>query len=481
MTKANLVCGLVVVGAALSVCGSPSVMSVSPRLQLSQTEIDFGKIAVLNTKRASLIVENQGRAPLSLGQIALAKDNSPFQIVDAPKLIAPGGAAELHLVFRPNAEADFSNLLIIESDDAAQPHVEIELKGAGSTRAIATFAPLQVDFGTVAECGAANQTISITSSGNADLIIEEIALASDSSPAFRVVGSIKTPAVVRSNASPLVLTLQVAPSIGTQGSLSGTIRFTTTDPDQRFVVIPLSAMVNRAPIASIAASDTAAPGQTIALDGSASADLDGSDALTYSWTLRRKPTTAQASVADAKAAVASLATDPWALGVYEVELSVTDSMGAKSCEPARATVTSAPPQKLLVEMFWDNAKTDVDLHVLQSPQTALFEFPGDCHYQNQRPDWGVPGPDDDPNLIRDARTGYGPEVFGYMNPVASTYRVAVVFANELLNPFPASKATVRVYWQGALKFEASRSLQQAGDVWNAVDVEWPSGNVVALP
>ena len=65
-------------------------------------------------------------------------------------------------------------------------------------------------------------------------------------------------------------------------------------------------------------------------------------------------------------------------------------------------------------MFWDNAVTDLDLHVLRDAGAALGSIPDDCHYANPHPDWGTVGvAQDDPELLRDALTGYGPEVFGY--------------------------------------------------------------------
>ena len=122
------------------------------------------------------------------------------------------------------------------------------------------------------------------------------------------------------------------------------------------------------------------------------------------------------------------------------------------------------------------------LHVLDAPTAAPFVAPGDCFFQNPAPDWGVPGSAaDDPRFVRDALTGYGPEVFGYVEPAAGTYRVYVDFANNLLSAAPASTATVRVYSYGVLKAEVSRALPSMGSGWSAVDVSWPSGDVAVLP
>jgi hypothetical protein len=88
---------------------------------------------------------------------------------------------------------------------------------------------------------------------------------------------------------------------------------------------------------------------------------------------------------------------------------------------------------------------------------------------------------DDPELVRDALTGYGPEVFGYVNPINSTYRVLAIFQSEHLQPMPASKVTVRVYLYGVLKAEVSRTLERGGTIWEVADVSWPSGDVTVLP
>ncbi|HEY0882765.1 MAG TPA: hypothetical protein VGD87_14590, partial [Archangium sp.] len=225
-----------------------------------------------------------------------------------------------------------------------------------------------------------------------------------------------------------------------------------------------------------------APGQRIALDGTGSSDPDMDAPLTYKWTIRSKPLASNTSIAMPDQASTEMTLDPNVPGQYEVQLDVEDATGARSCTPARATVVASPAQKLLVELFWDNAGTDLDLHVLRNPMALLGAVPDDCFFQNRAPDWGVAGDTmDDPLLERDALTGYGPEVFGYVNPVDGTYRVAVKFENELLSPMPSSRATVRVYLFGVLKAEASKVLERGGSSWEVVDVTWPSGDVRVLP
>jgi uncharacterized protein YfaP (DUF2135 family) len=90
---------------------------------------------------------------------------------------------------------------------------------------------------------------------------------------------------------------------------------------------------------------------------------------------------------------------------------------------------------------------------------------------------------DDPELSRDALTGYGPEVFGWVNPVDGTYRIAVAFEQDygLGMMARATRATVRVYQYGILKAELARSMADRNEVWLVADVVWPSGEVTAVP
>ena len=57
-----------------------------------------------------------------------------------------------------------------------------------------------------------------------------------------------------------------------------------------------------------------------------------------------------------------------------------------------------------------------------------------------------------------------------------TYRVGVHFWDD--HGFGASFATVRVYVYGNLVYEAADVRLVKGDLWDALTIEWPSGNIV---
>ncbi len=467
-------------------CGPPILQQVRPRLSPPGSPVDFGLLPVLNQKSIEIPLTNVGRAKMTISNVALAKTDGIFRIESKPEVVESGNTENIVVVFTPLAETTYEDTLAFETDDEENPRLELTLTGVGSTRAIIEVQPRMLDFGRVAECASTVQLITILSKGTADLVVEEIAFTEGTSTAFTFVGSVR-PATVKTvgdNGLPgqIQITVRVSAAATSSGTLTGGIRIRSTDPEQRELIIPLTATVNRAPVPNIAMLGNGAPGQRIDLNGSASMDPDGDVPITYRWTIRSKPLASSTAIAMPDAATTSMTLDPLVPGAYEVQLEVTDSTGAKSCMPARATIVAAPAQKLLVEMFWDNSGTDLDLHVLRNTMALLNSVPDDCFYQNRTPDWGVAGSAmDNPALVRDALTGYGPEVFGYVNPVDGTYRIAVKFENDLLSPMPASRATVRVYLFGVLKAEASRTLPRRGNVWEVVDVTWPSGVVTVLP
>lgn len=472
---------------ALLACGGDRTESVVPQLVPPQDVTDFGAVPVLNEKIIDIPVQNVGKGMLTIANVSIKEANVPFRVVSFQDELGPSEQKPVQVVFLPPLEQDYEATLVIESDDRELPIVETKLVGKGSTRAIMEIEPAMIDFGRVAEGSSAVQTFTIRSLGSADLIVEEIAFAEGSSPAFQFLGSVGTPAVVphlQENGLPgeIQVTVRYTVEEGAPDTATATIRVRGTDPDKREVLIPVTAAVNRAPIAIIAPLGVGAPGLEVTLDGSMSSDPDNDVPLTYKWVLRSKPLGATTTITGPEQPVTTMTLDATLPGEYVVELTVTDQLGAKNLTVARANIVSAPAQKLLIEMFWNNTVTDIDLHMLRTPETQMTNIPGDCFYQNPRPDWGVMGDDtDDPEFLRDALTGYGPEVVGYVNPVdGSKYRIVAEFKRDNGTQNKASEVTVRIYKFGVVAFEQKKFLNAVGEVWGVADVEWPSGTITPL-
>lgn len=473
-----LVLGLALVSAA---CGGDMAQQVRPRLVSPPAALELGSVPVLREAVGEVPLVNAGRASLRVLGVSIQETDTPFRVLTAPESVTAGSQEVIQVAFVPPAEAVYRATLVVETDDVERGEVEVALTGEGRTAAALELEPAVLGFGRVPEGQAVARSFLLRARGTADLVLEDLRLAEDTNEAFSLVGSVRTPATVALG-SDVQLTVRCAAPVGASGSLSGAVLLRTTAPALREASVELQGSVNRAPVPVVAPLGASAPGQQVVLDGTGSMDPDGDTPLTYQWTLRSRPVGAQASIAEPAAARTVLRLDAAVPGEYEVELQVTDAAGARSVTPARAKVVAAPAQQLLVEMFWDNAVTDLDLHVLRGAGTALGSIPDDCHYVNPRPDWGALGvAQDDPELLRDALTGYGPEVFGYGAPVAGSYRLAVVFSRENGAVDPRSTATVRVYDRGVLKGEFRRLLSHQGDAWRVADVAWPSGTITEVP
>ncbi|HEX8699735.1 MAG TPA: choice-of-anchor D domain-containing protein [Myxococcaceae bacterium] len=462
-------------------CGDDVSSQVRPRLVVPPETLELGPVPVLREATGAVRLVNAGRASLRVFGVRIEETGTPFRVVSAPERVSAGGEESIQVAFAPPGEAEYRATLVVETDDGVRGTVQVALRGEGRTAAALELEPVVLDFGRVAEGQAVARSFSVRGRGSADLLLEDIRLAEGTSAAFELVGSVRTPAVVDLGGE-VQLTVRYAVPVGATEPAWGGVLLRSTDPGRREATVELRGAVNRAPVAVVAPVEASAPGREVVLDGTGSMDPDGDGPLSYRWEVRSRPVGAQAVLVEPESARTVLRLDAAVPGEYVVELSVTDAAGARSRVPARVSVVAAPAQQLLVEMFWDNAVTDLDLHVLRVPGAALGSIPDDCHYANPSPDWGEAGVGrDDPELLRDALTGYGPEVFGYGAPVAGSYRVVVVFARGNGAVDPRSTVTVRLYERGVVRGEFRRTLGGQGEAWHVADVAWPSGVITEVP
>ncbi|GEN06714.1 hypothetical protein SAMN05443572_104655 [Myxococcus fulvus] len=415
-------------------------------LELEPALLDFGRVAEGSSVVRPVKLRSRGSAPLVLESLTLEAPGGPR--VGSERTLA---------VAHPARMSSTPESLTAPKKGHAMPS-----PGRGG--------PFDVP---------APESPAVQSPGSEVASLAQASLTS-ASPVFQLVGSTRTPTVLDLASEVEVSVRYAVPSGVSAEDVSGTLVLRTTDPDQREARVPLRGSVNLAPVPVVSAPGESVPGGEVVLDGTASMDPDGEGPLTYAWELVSLPVGARARLLSPAASSSVLRLDPVVSGEYEVALTVADAAGARSLRPTRARVVAVPAQQLWVDVTWNHAETDLDLHVLRGVDAALGSV-DDCHYANPRPDWGTPGFTEDPELLRDRLTGFGPEVFGYERPVSGTYRVAVVLSRENGAVDPRSEATVRVYDRGVLKGEFRRTLSRQGEVWTVADVQWPSGVVTEAP
>lgn len=433
--------------------------------------LDFGEVPVLMTREARLTIANAGRGPLAIFDWRIEPSGAPVAVVEAPAQLTSGERAQIALAYAPQALGALEATLRFSTDDPDNGEVAVALTGRASTQGQLEFTA-ELDFSGVCEGSERTGQIEIRSTGTADLELTGIELLQGEGGTFSIIGSARTPIAIPTGES-IVLTLRHTPPFGAAAQEGATLVLTSSDPEQPRIDIPITAAVNRAPIASIAPFPVLAPGALLTLDGTESADPEGRGDLSYAWSLSSAPADSRGAIAQATAAVTTLDID--AAGTYEVALSVTDADGCVS-QLAEATALAQTAEALRFELFWDNLESDLDLHLV--PEGSDFFGEADCHFAEGQlsPDWGIAGETaDNPTLIRDALTGYGPEIISLPAPVPGHYRALVHYFSAHHASATRVLATLRLYRFGVLIREVRRTLASEGARWEVLTVTWPGG------
>jgi uncharacterized protein YfaP (DUF2135 family) len=165
-------------------------------------------------------------------------------------------------------------------------------------------------------------------------------------------------------------------------------------------------------------------------------------------------------------------------GENTITVSVTDSEETTASDTVIITAEIVP-MAIRVELTWDTNGTDVDAHLIR-PGSNFEEHPGDCHYNNRNPDWGLGEVSvDNPSLDQDDTNGYGPENITLEQPYEEgiyQYKVHYFYDYEL----GPTTATVRIWINDIEVFEQSKLISN-GDIWDCAYISWPAGLIVEPP
>lgn len=100
-----------------------------PAMRVELTEYDFGEVELGNLRNLELPLYNDGR--MDLAGTARIEGSAWIKVYPATFFAAPGGDDGLVVTFEPGVDVEETAVLILESNDPSQPHLEIPLTGAG--------------------------------------------------------------------------------------------------------------------------------------------------------------------------------------------------------------------------------------------------------------------------------------------------------------------------------------------------------------
>ncbi len=462
-----LVTASLTAAALLTGCGPEvRISTLEAYIAVSPSELAFGEAAVPQEHELTLFVSNAGKAPLDVA-MTFEPQLGVFSFQgDAAFQLGPDDAMPVVVVFEPTTYLPYATEIVLRSNDEETPVVRVPVSGTG------VFAPQPdidlstslVDVGVQSAGGATTGYFEIDNLGDAPLILEDVVL--EGSPAFSLFEDPSGDSIGAGASLPVIV--EYAPT--DQGGDQATLTIPSNDPDEPEVQVILIGNGGdgfELPVAVIDCPVGAAPPEYVTLDGTASYDPGGTGITSYVWTLIDSPAGSQASFTSASGPVVQLFAD--SAGFYEVGLTVFNGLLIESAL-ATCVFEAVPADALHVELTWDGASSDLDLHLIRDAG-VLFDSPDDASWCNSNPSWGPAGSDDDPRLDLDDLAGLGPENINILLPADGQYHAAVHYYGDDYDG--AVTATVRVYLLGALVSEQQQVMNEF-DVWYPGSVDWPA-------
>lgn len=228
-----------------------------------------------------------------------------------------------------------------------------------------------------------------------------------------------------------------------------------------------------------AAAITAAPLDTIVLDGTDSTDDEG-NIIDWNWEVLQDPPGITTELEEVEDDGSMMEFQPLTAGEYRIGLEVLDDTGFHSCERAEVEIFAIPDQSIHVELTWSNPAdpgvtddgSDMDVHLAKMGPGTWFDNQYSVYFQNPNEDEEPIWNPEDPSLDIDIRDGEGPENITMDTPDhCQWYAVGAHYYDD--NGFGTAYNTIRIYIDEQLRYERPYfPLEQTGEFWDIARIHW---------
>ena len=227
----------------------------APAIAVQQTAVDFGTIVAGQTGQQTITITNTGTGSLEVTGIESDVSGLTF---DTTMFTLEPNSSQTVTVTLPNATAgEFSGNITISSNDPDRATQTLSVSIIVQPPPVPAISVQQtaVDFGTVAFAQPVQETITITNTGTASLMItgiqSNVAGLTFDPPTF----------TVEPNGTQTVTVM--FPSL-TEGTFSGNITISSNDPDRATQTVSVSVTVQPRPVPAISVQQTAVDFGTVA-------------------------------------------------------------------------------------------------------------------------------------------------------------------------------------------------------------------------
>lgn len=521
---------LVVVVALLPLANcecEPTLNRVAPKIELAdvnaegespcaelgirECSYDFGEVPIGQARFFRFLVKNPSPVDLVLSDIFLTDDSDPSfalsgTVPESVNAQLGEEGQEVTVQFTPQVESDVEAELVIISDAVnLEPEEDVVLTLRGSGKDLGgpeiSVSPQSCDFGDVGVGVTSFCDLTIENVGQRELLVDSVSFGDGTdTTVFGSASVFPIPTAIQPGTG---VSLRLFAEPNTAGLIEGELLIGSTDPANPEVPVPLLVNGAQAPTAVARvksvngeavqqSSPSVTPLDDVVLTGvDSQAAVNGKLITSYAWSIVQKPVESSIELTQPNAMetgffFSSSSGDYQGLdvaGTFIVRLEVVDEDGLPSTNEARVTLNAVPSERLHVQLTWDTAVNDIDLHVIKA--SGPYCSAQSCYYANckptafNRPDWdGVSGHTaGDPTLDVDDLSGYGPENINIDQPVDATYTTGVHFYSGS----QPSNATVKIFVNGGLAYENTQLISSSDDFWEVAQIQWSQGAAIVVP
>ncbi|MGB3097140.1 MAG: choice-of-anchor D domain-containing protein [Candidatus Deferrimicrobiaceae bacterium] len=165
----------------------PDCGPAAPQIDISPASKDYGNVTVTSSSSQVFTISNTGTAPLDLTDGVLS-DTTNFSLDllsgepngcgDPPPQIAAGDNCTVSIAFNPTLVASFTEMITVTSNDTTNSPLDVPLTGNGVLGPAPNLAvaPASVDFGEVNVGDTPAVVVTLSNTGNDNLVVSGIAL-----------------------------------------------------------------------------------------------------------------------------------------------------------------------------------------------------------------------------------------------------------------------------------------------------------------
>ena len=144
-------------------------------LASSTSSLDLGSVDVGSSTSQALTLTNKATSSITISKVTASGTGYSASGIAAPLTLSPGQQASLKVSFAPTVMGTATGSVTVTSN-ASNPSLSTSLKGVGKQPRISAV-PASVAFGSVAIGVANTQTLTLSNTGNSNLLISQSALS----------------------------------------------------------------------------------------------------------------------------------------------------------------------------------------------------------------------------------------------------------------------------------------------------------------